>query len=203
MIGGLYAITDPDLCGGEYLLPSVKAALIGGARVVQYRNKRASQQQKRTEAKALNDLVRGFGACFLVNDDVQLARDVGAHGVHLGQSDQCLREARRALGENAVIGISCHGGVGLGLQAAKDGASYIALGRFFPSQTKPLALPASVDILPELKRQLSIPLVAIGGILPQNGLLLIEAGADALAVIHGLFSSVDIAEQARAYTNLF
>lgn len=202
-IAGLYAITDPALTPGDTLRDAVRAALAGGAAMVQYRNKHADAATQRHEAQQLNRLCRDAGAIFLVNDSCELALAVGAHGVHLGQHDGAIAAARKQLGAAAIIGQTCHDSLPHALAAQQAGANYVAFGRFFPSHTKPDAPPAALSLLPQARAVLDIPIVAIGGITLQNAPLLIEAGAQAVAVIHHLFSAPDIRAQARAFQQLF
>lgn len=200
VIRGLYAITDPSLIAPARLEHSVAAALDGGARLVQYRDKPASPAERLQRATALRQLCEARGARLLVNDDLELAIAVGAHGVHLGQSDGDIADARRRLGSDAIIGVTCHANTALADAAVAAGASYVAFGRFFPSHTKPKAPPAAVDVL---GHDLPVPKVAIGGITPDNAAQLIRAGASALAVIHALFASDDIEATARRFARLF
>lgn len=202
-IAGLYAITDPQLLPGTRLLEGAAAALAGGAQLLQYRNKQADAATRLREAEALNRLCRDAGALFLVNDDIALARACGAHGVHLGQRDGAVADARERLGAAAVVGQTCHASLELALAAQAAGASYVAFGRFFASRTKPQASPADIALLPGARHALRIPVVAIGGVTVENAPSLIEAGADALAVIHDLFSAEDIRARARAFAALF
>ena len=200
---GLYAITDPDLLPGMRLVEAVRAAIAGGARLVQYRNKQADAATRLREATALAQLCRDAGALFIANDDVALALACAAHGVHLGQRDGAVAEARERLGPDAVVGQTCHASLELALAAQAAGASYVAFGRFFPSHTKPLAPPADPALLPEARRQLRLPIVAIGGVTVDNAPALLSGGADAVAVIHDLFSAADVEARARAYAALF
>lgn len=202
-IRGLYAITDPRLLPGETLFAGVGAALAGGARIVQYRHKEADAATRLREATELAMMCRAHGAIFLVNDDMHLAAASGAHGVHLGQRDGAVAAARALLGADAVIGQTCHASLELALAAERAGASYVAFGRFFPSNTKPLAPPAEPSLLPRARGELQVPIVAIGGVTVDNAPSLVAAGADAVAVIHDLFSATDIAARARAFANLF
>lgn len=199
-ITGLYAITDPSLLNGDRLLTACEQALRGGARILQYRDKTASPKERLTRGKALRALCFHYGALFIINDDITLAAETGADGVHLGQSDGGIQEARQQLGSQAIIGITCHGSTALADQAAKQGADYVAFGRFFPSHTKPHALPAALQVL---QHPLSIPKVAIGGVSHDNAPHLVRAGASALAVIHALFASNDIETSARHFATLF
>ncbi|WJW75231.1 thiamine phosphate synthase [Thiohalobacter sp. IOR34] len=200
---GLYAITDSGLIPPGRLTTAVAAALRGGARVVQYRDKSDAAGRRLAEATALATLCRAQGALFLVNDDVELAAACGAHGVHLGREDSALETARRRLGAEAVIGVSCYDDLQRARQAAAAGADYLAFGRFFPSRTKPDAVPASPALLQEAKAELGLPLVAIGGITPDNGGQLIAAGADMLAVVHGVFGQPDIEAAAERFADMF
>jgi thiamine-phosphate pyrophosphorylase len=199
-IRGLYAITDPALIPAEQLLAACEAALRGGARLLQYRDKPASQAERRQRATSLRDLCRDHGALLLINDDPQLAATIGADGVHIGQSDGGVQRARQLLGPDAIIGITCHGDPELAKAAAEAGANYVAFGRFYPSRTKPGAAAANPAVL---ATALPLPKVAIGGVTPDNASALIAAGADAVAVIHSLFSAADIEAQARLFANLF
>lgn len=199
-LAGLYAITDPLLLSGDRLLPACEQALRGGARILQYRDKPASPKERLTRGKALRALCLRYGALFIINDDITLAAETGADGVHLGQFDGGIQDAREQLGPQAIIGVTCHGSMTLADLAVKDGADYVAFGRFFPSQTKPHALPASLQVL---QHPLSIPKVAIGGVSHDNAPQLVRAGASALAVIHALFASNEIETSARQFATLF
>lgn len=199
---GLYAVTDPDLLPEDRLIPAVEAALQGGAVLVQYRDKAASDVDRCRRAESLLSLCHSYQVPLLINDDPELARRTGADGVHMGQSDGHVGEARRLLGEHALIGRTCHDRLDLAREAADQGADYLAFGRFFPSVTKPGAPAATPDILTEA-RALNRPTSAIGGITLENAALLIAHGADLLAVIGGLFATDDVAARARAFDRLF
>lgn len=202
---GLYAITDTAIAArrGRALADMVAAALRGGARIIQYRDKISSAEQRHATAVLLRDLCEKFNALFLINDDVELALACSAHGVHLGQSDTGLQHARARLGPDHIVGISCHSDLALALRAEQHGANYIALGRFFPSQTKPQAPPAGIETLRTIRAQIKTPIVAIGGVTPQNAPQLIAAGADMIAAIAGVFDTDDVEVAAREYTKLF
>ena len=202
-IRGLYAIADRSYLADAAFEPAVRAALEGGARVVQYRDKQGGTAQREAIARVLNRLCQAQGVPFLVNDDVALAVAVGAAGVHIGRDDPHINAARRALGKAAVIGVSCYDDLERARQAQAAGADYVAFGRFFPSRTKPRAVQATTGLLQAARAELHIPIVAIGGITPDNGASLIEAGADALAVIEGLFNQPDIRAAAERYARLF
>ncbi|KXS49803.1 thiamine phosphate synthase [Marinobacter persicus] len=201
---GLYAITDEQLTPAAELLPAVEAALRGGAVLVQYRNKTGSQAERLRQATDLASLCRQANVPLLINDDPPLAKRVQADGVHLGQEDCTLTEARVLLGSEAIIGMTCHHRLDLARNARDSGADYLAFGRFYSSSTKPGAPPADASVLTEAKT-LGLPLTAIGGITVDNGRPLIEAGADLLAVVGGLFGGTpeQIEHRARAFARLF
>lgn len=199
-INGLYAIT-PD-CHSSYpfpaLLEGVKAALAGGARVLQYRDK---QQPKPEAIPALLQACHAVGATLIINDDVQLA--TLADGVHLGRDDMDIGGARKVLGPDKIIGVSCYNDLDRAIQAEAAGADYVAFGSMFASSTKPHAPRASLDLIRDAKKRLRIPVVAIGGITLQNAASLVEAGVDAIAVINAVFSASDITQTARNFSDLF
>jgi len=200
---GLYAITDRSLTPDDRLIPAVAAAIQGGAKIIQYRDKSKDSERRRWEAQDLLNLSRTLSVPLLINDDLALAAEIGADGIHLGQGDHSLAEARQLLGSDAIIGITCHDSLELALEAERNGANYVAFGRFFPSATKPEARPAELTLLREARTALSIPIVAIGGITPENGAQLIEAGADMVAVIAELFGQRDIQAAAERFANLY
>lgn len=200
---GLYAITDQSLASDQGLIHQVSQALKGGARVIQYRDKSSDQASRREEASLLLKLCRQQNIPLIINDDVALAADIGADGVHLGKNDPNLNRARQQLGPDAIIGISCYNSFELALDAQQAGADYVAFGRFFPSQIKPEAVQAELQLLQRARQELQIPTVAIGGITPENGGDLIQAGADMLAVIHGIFGQPDIEVACRQFHQLF
>lgn len=200
---GLYAIADTTLLPPSRLPEAVAAAIEGGARVIQYRDKTGDPARRLVDARALAKLCRSLGVLFLINDDVALVRIAGADGVHLGRNDLPLADARAALGPRAVIGVSCYNELARAETAALGGADYLAFGSFFPSRVKPYAVRANPELLREARSRFDQPLVAIGGITPENGGSLIEAGADALAVIYGVFGQADIRAAAQRYARLF
>ena len=202
-VRGLYVITDGGLAGARPLPTLVAQALAGGARLVQYRDKTADHARRRDEARALASLCRTAGAVLIVNDDVELALAAQAHGVHLGRDDDAIAAARACLGPDRLIGVSCYDRFDLALAARDAGADYVAFGSFYPSPTKPAAVRADVSLLERGRRELSLPLVAIGGITPENGRALVAAGADALAVINAVFGATDVRAAAAAFAPLF
>jgi len=195
---GLYVISD-----GPDPAPRIARALAGGARLIQYRDKSDDRTRRRREALELQRICRRFGVPLIINDDPALAAEIGAEGVHLGREDPALEEARRRLGPDALIGVSCYNSLGRALAASAAGADYCAFGRFFPSGTKPSAVQVQPELLCRARQALQLPLVAIGGITPENGGALIEAGADMLAVIGGVLAEPDIRAAALAFARLF
>lgn len=202
MVRGLYAVT-PDTPDTGQLLEQVHSAIEGGARLIQYRNKIAAHSLKRAQAAALTVLCRERGATLIVNDDVDVALEAGAHGVHLGGDDASAPAAREVLGPGKLIGVSCYRSLDRARAALRDGADYVAFGSFFPSRVKPNAVRAPLELLSAAKRELTVPVVAIGGITSENGGALVQAGADALAVISAVFDTPDIAAAAARFTALF
>jgi len=202
-VHGLYAIADTGALPAPDLTAAVERAISGGAAVVQYRDKGADAAQRLAQARALAHLCRDRGVPFIVNDDVSLAREAGADGVHLGRDDPSPAAARRMLGREAIIGVSCYNDLSMAIEAQQQGADYVAFGAFFASPTKPHAVRADRSLLRRAKARLSVPVVAIGGITPQTAPELIAAGADAVAVIHGVFGQPDPAQAARNYERLF
>jgi len=200
---GLYAITDNQLIPPGELTQRVSLAISGGAAVIQYRNKDAAGPEGIAEVASLAALCRQQDVPLIINDDVELAAAVGAAGVHLGRDDVSLQAARARLGTGAIIGISCYNDLQRARQMVLSGANYVAFGRFYPSRSKPEAVLATPALLAQARRELAIPLVAIGGITPANGQALLAAGASLLAAIHGIFGQPDIAAAARCYADLF
>lgn len=203
---GLYAITDNKLIKAERFIDfidTLEKAIIGGAKIIQYRDKSSNQKQRIEQAQALLRLCQKYQIPLIINDDITLAQQVGADGVHIGKDDAKLSTARAQLGDKAIIGVSCYNQLPLAQQAVSAGANYVAFGRFFKSRTKPQAVSCSLDVLREARRTLSCPIVAIGGITPDNGTELVAAGADCLAVIEGLFGQTDVSAAAQRYTQLF
>lgn len=203
MLRGLYAITDPVLTPPATLLHQAQSALRGGARILQYRDKHSPPAQRQHQASQLRELTRAMGALLIINDDVNLCLAVDADGVHLGQEDTNLIQARQQLGRSKIIGATCHGSEELAVQALDQGANYLAFGRFFPSRTKPDALPADLDSLRPFLSRCPVPTVAIGGITLNNATPLLEAGFSMLAVINDLFDRDDTEQQSQHYSTLF
>jgi thiamine-phosphate pyrophosphorylase len=201
-ISGIYALT-PETEDTSELLAKVTAVLNGGVAFVQYRNKIGVRALQREQCAELLARTRASDASLIVNDSSKLALEVGADGVHLGQGDDSVEEARTRLGPDRIIGVSCYNDMERARAAQAAGADYVAFGSFFASPTKPAAVRAPIDLLRSAKAELNLPVVAIGGINKGNAQALIEAGADALAIISALFESNDIEKETRAFTRLF
>lgn len=201
---GLYAITAESICASQAdLLAAVEEALEGGARLIQYRDKWNSRSMRMRNAHSLLGLCHEHRALLIINDDVALADDVGADGVHIGAADASLEQARKHLGPEAIIGVTCSNSLERALSAEAGGASYVAFGRFFASNTKPNAPAAPLELLTQAKARLRLPICAIGGVTPQNAAELIALGADILAAVEGVFGASDIEAAAHQYTALF
>lgn len=201
-ISGLYGIT-PQTRDDAWLCSRVEQALCGGMGVLQYRSKDADASMRLRQSRALLALCRGHGVPLVVNDDIELALAIGADGVHLGRDDAAVEHARRTLGRAAIIGVSCYADLGRLEPAVHAGADYVAFGSFFPSRVKPDAPCPSPGILRQARARCDLPLVAIGGITPGNARVLVEHGADALAVISALFDVPDTLAAARAFAACF
>lgn len=197
---GLYLIT-PDADDSEHLLERVTAVLPARPALLQYRNKRADAQRRRREALALKTLCDGAGIPLVVNDDWRLALDIGAAGAHLGDDDGDLAAVRRAA-PKLLLGASCYDDPARAAAAARDGASYLAFGAFFPTRTKATTRRATAALLRDAAAH-GLPRVAIGGITPDNAPLLLAAGADLLAVVSAVFDAPDPRAAAQRFTALF
>lgn len=199
---GLYAITDTTRHQGGALLRAVQEAIAGGVRVLQYRDKTSEPARRLDEASALAEYCRQQGVCFIVNDDLELALNSQADGVHLGGADGSIPAARNQLAKRAkndlIIGASCYDQIQRAEQAALDGADYLAFGAMFTSRTKPNAPQASALLVTEAQQRLGLPVCAIGGISAENMAELSPARPDMIAVVSDLFSSADIRARARA-----
>ena len=196
---GLYAITDGPR---NDLVAACDAALAGGATLLQYRDKTHDTERRLAEARALAALCARRSVPLIVNDDIELAAAVGAAGAHLGEDDVDIASARARLGASALIGVSCYDSFERARTLANASADYLAFGAFHPSPTKPNARKATLSLLREAK-VLGLPLVAIGGITPDNGRAIVEAGAAYLAVISAVFGADDIRSAACSFAALF
>ena len=200
---GLYAITDSQLLAGKFLA-YFEAALDGGVTLLQYRDKGHDESRRLREASELLKLCQRYKTRLIINDDADLAARLDV-GVHMGQTDGSLTDARGLLGHKAIVGATCHGSLALADRAKADGASYLAFGRFFNSSTKPGAPAIELDVLSQARARFNLPIAVIGGITLDNAAPLVEHGADLLAVVHGLFgaeNTQEVTRRARAFNTL-
>ncbi|MCD5980269.1 thiamine phosphate synthase [Pseudomonas quasicaspiana] len=200
---GLYAVTDSRLLAGKFL-SYVEAALDGGVTLLQYRDKSGDESKRLREATALLRLCEQYKTRLIINDDAEVAARLGV-GVHMGQTDGSLTDARALLGHKAIVGATCHGSLAMAEKAKADGATYLAFGRFFNSTTKPDAPAIELDVLAQARARFNMPIAVIGGITLENAPQLVEHGADLLAVVHGLFgaeNNQEVTRRARAFNAL-
>jgi thiamine-phosphate pyrophosphorylase len=200
---GLYLITDTKLIPRERFVETVEAAVRGGATMVQLREKETPREEVIRLGQALLAVTKRYDALLIINDHPSVAKAVGADGVHVGREDPPVSEARALLGPDAIIGASCYGDVTRAASAERDGADYVAFGTPFPSPTKTKRTDISLGIFREAKQQVSVPVFAIGGITIDNARQVIDAGADGLAVVSGVFAAADVEGAARALAQLF
>ncbi len=198
-IKGLYAIT-PDLADTALLCEMVKASILGGASVIQYRNKVADSKLRIQQSRALLDICRQHQVPLIINDHVKLCLTLDADGVHIGADDGDIAATKARIGPDKILGVSCYNRLDLAHNAQAAGADYVAFGACFSSGTKPQAVKADLSLF---QNDLSIPMVAIGGITLDNIDSVIAAGADAVAVIGALFTAANIEQQAHAFADCF
>lgn len=200
---GLYVITPASIDCPDRLQHLVSEALEGGAQTVQFRHKGNDFANKLKLAEATFEVCRAHHIPLLINDDARLAHRLKADGVHLGQEDGPIADARALLGPNALIGRTCHGSMALMRQAVSDGANYCAFGRLFASHTKPNASALSLEALARLVSATPCPVVAIGGIDASNAQQVLQTGVSAIAVSGAVFSAPDVKAAAYALSSLF
>ncbi|MBL4868315.1 MAG: thiamine phosphate synthase [Pseudomonadales bacterium] len=205
---GLYAVTatraekHPTDQHLTQLLLAVKSSLEGGTKIIQFRDKDSATEEKLEYAIALKTLCQQYNAALIINDELSIAAELGL-GLHLGREDGCIETARKVLGDNAIIGATCHASLDYAEEAAQQGATYLAFGRFFSSTTKPDASPAPLDILTQAKAQFQLPVVAIGGINLDNAPYAISAGADMVAAVDAIYNVPNITETCQKFQALF
>ena len=200
--GGIYLISDSKNLAIDDLLDKTEKILNVGISLFQFRDKNSKYEIKKSTALKLQTLCKKYNTLFIINDDVVLTKEISADGVHLGRDDMDIDMARKILGDK-IIGFSCYNNLEDAITAEIMGADYIALGSFFNSPTKPEARKIAIDLLPIAKSKLNIPVVAIGGITPENGKQLVDNKVDFLAIISGIYASTDIINSVKAYKNLF
>jgi len=194
----LYVITASSNHPGKDLVEVMEQTLIGGADILQLRNKTGPWESVLQEAAALRELTRKYGVPFIVNDYVDIAIQVDADGVHIGQDDMPVAEARRLLGPGKLIGVSTHS-LEQALKAERDGADYIGVGPVYPTDTKPGRAAVTTSYVTEAAEHIRIPFVAIGGITLDNADLVLEAGARRLCAVSAIVGSEDPADACRSF----
>lgn len=200
---GLYLVT-PNWDDTEGLLAATDAALAAaGVALLQYRHKDASPALRLEQAQALLALCRRRGRQMVVNDHIDLCRDIDADGVHVGHTDLAVAQARALLGRDKIVGASCYGELGLALAAQDAGASYVAFGGFYPSPVKKYSFVTPPELLDQARARIGVPLVVIGGMTPVNAAPLVARGADMVAAITSVYGAEDPAGAARAFGKLF
>jgi len=193
---GLYAITDEKLLNENTFKNKIELALMGGTRIIQYRDKTSSKSKRLQQATQLCELCHRYQATSIINDDIELAEAVTADGVHIGRDDSSIEQARDRLGDDAIIGVSCYNDIDRAIAAEKNNADYVAFGAMFSSPTKPDAKTTDPLILADARQKINLPVCVIGGITLQNLNQLLPHQVDMVAVISSLFASDDITQTA-------
>ncbi len=200
--GGLYLVSREDADTAR-LLAECEAALAGRPALLQYRSKLPQPELRRQQAIALLALCRRAAVPFIVNDDLELALEIGADGVHLGRDDGAIETARHRLGTQRILGITCYDQFERALAAERAGADYVAFGAVYPSPTKPEAVRAPLQLIARAARELTLPVAVIGGITLHNAPPLVAAGARLLAVVSDVFEHAEPGRRAGDYARLF
>ncbi len=199
---GFYFITDHKLSEND-IVKDVDLALQAGVRLVQFREKTRRKTEYFNELIEIKDLCAKHQAKLIINDDIQLAKEVDADGIHLGQGDSSIEEAKRLLGSSGIIGISVYT-LAEAHKAQEQGASYLGVGHIFPTSTKiKESPPLGTSILKEFKQKLTIPIVAIGGIHINNAPSVIETGVDMLVALSYSLKGGQVKENITELTRLF
>jgi thiamine-phosphate pyrophosphorylase len=199
---GVYLVT-PNWDDTDKLIAATRAALDGGAAMVQYRHKEAGTRLRMEQAAALLALCRRYGRPLVINDHVDLCLTLDADGVHVGGTDVSVRTAREQLGPKKIVGASCYGDLERARSAQIQGASYAAFGGFYPSLVKKYSFRTDPSILEQAREQIQLPLVVIGGMTPENAKPLVARGADMVAAITSIYAAPDPCEAAKQFDQLF
>ena len=196
--GGLYLITDQKLIPRERFAETVEAAVRGGASILQLREKDTPHDEVIGLGKKLLGITSRYGIPLIINDSPELAAEIGADGVHLGEGDAGISHARSVLGEGAIIGVSCYGKMERGLEALAEGADYVAFGTPYNTPTKPGRTPTPFEVLREAAARIKgVPVFAIGGITAENAEDVLDTGVSGIAVITSVFGAADPEKAAR------
>ena len=202
-LSGLYAITDKKLIARENFIVAVEKAIKGGASVIQLREKDTARDELISLGKKILTITKSYGVPLIINDSPELAQEIGADGVHLGERDCSVERARSVLGIDAIIGVSCYGQIERGLKAQIEGADYLAFGTPYYTPTKPDRVPTPSDVLKEAAEKIDkTPIFAIGGITPDNAATIMDTGVDGIAAITSIFGSEDPEEAARELVSI-
>ncbi len=199
---GLYLVT-PDWDDTGRLLAVTDLALSAGASLVQYRHKSASPALRAEQGAALLALCRSHGRPLVINDHVDLCRDLDADGVHVGGTDMTVAQARALLGPDKIVGASCYGELKLAEAAQQAGASYVAFGGFYPSPVKKYSFVTPPELVEVWRDRVSLPMVVIGGMTPLNAAPLVTRGASMVAAITSVYAAADPAAAVRDFCALF
>lgn len=201
---GLYVITDSILIPKDKFFEIVELAIKGGASVLQLRDKESSANEIVETGKRLLKITKKYGIPLIINDLPELAKRIGADGVHLGENDPDISYSKGILGENSIVGVSCYGDIERGLHAEKSGADYLAFGTPYSTPTKPGRKPTPFETLVEAKKRIkTVPIFSIGGIYPENAKDVLATGVDGIAAITSIFKSGDPEENARKLASFF
>lgn len=200
MLKGIYAITDEILTPENSIVQQVEQVLQGGAKIIQLRNKSATDKELEQSATLLQKLCRKHNATFFINDRVDLAKKINADGVHIGFSDMGVLKTRKFLGPSTLIGVSCYGDIQRAKKAVKDGADYVAFGAFYPSKTKPKADVVNFEVITEAKKELSVPVCVIGGINEKNISEVAKYQPDMYALVSDIFEAESSKEKVMRLT---
>ena len=196
----IYAISDDILMPENLALEYTREILECGVKFFQFRSKKAVKNEKL--ASEILNLCEKFGAKFIVNDDVKFAKKIGAKAVHLGKDDEGIKEVFEILGKDAYVGVSCYNDISLAINAAKNGASYVAFGSVFVSPTKPNAPKCRLEVVKEAKQILNLPVCVIGGINETNIGSLSHAKPDLIAVISAIYKDGNVKENIKNLQNI-
>ena len=199
---GLYIVT-PDWDDTDKLVTATEQAIEGGASLVQYRHKTAAPELRKEQATALLQLCRRYAIPCIMNDSLDLCRELDADGIHVGGTDAAIAEVRAALGAGKIVGASCYGSLQLAHDAYAAGATYVAFGGFYPSKVKQYTFKTAPEIVAQSKREIDLPVVVIGGMTQDNCLPLLAQGADMVAAISSVYAMDDVTAAARRFVDLF
>lgn len=200
---GLYVITDGNLTSDKQLLAYVRTLLDNNVSLIQYRDKSKDKDKRFHQASELLQLCQEYKKPLIINDDIELAKQINAGGVHIGQADGSITKARDLLGAESIIGVSCYGSLEFAFAAQKQNADYVSFGACFASPTKPQAPIISLATVKNACAHLTIPVVAIGGITLDNAASVLATGVSMLAIISDLAASDSLADRIKKYNQLF